>query len=212
MDASPASTRLTQQKDAIRLAMRERLSSIAVEDRAVRSRAISAELLRSPAFHAASMVMLYMPMRSEVDVIAVALEAFRLGKSVCLPRVDPGRDTMNAIATKTFDNDSMRPDAMGVRSPDSGARVDDAQIDLVLVPGVAFDLSGGRLGRGGGFYDRFLGQLSPKAATIGVCFDWQIVDSIPCDQLDVPVKAVITDLRRAHRHGSANLLAPKDTL
>ena len=50
-----------------------------------------------------------------------------------------------------------------------------------------------------------------NTATIGVCFDWQIVDSIPSDQLDMPVKAVVTDLRRAHRPGLASLLAPKDT-
>ncbi|MSR29403.1 MAG: 5-formyltetrahydrofolate cyclo-ligase [Phycisphaerales bacterium] len=197
MDASPASPDLSVRKQAIRIAMRDRLASITPEDRAARSKLICAGLLRHTSFANASTVMLYMPMRSEVDVIAVALEAFRLGKVVCLPRVDPGRDTMNAIATTTFDNDSMRPDAMGVRSPEDGPRVPDASIDLVVVPGVAFDLAGKRLGRGGGFYDRFLSHLPTSTATIGVCFDWQIVDSIPADHRDMSVQAVITDHRAA---------------
>ncbi len=210
MDASPASIRINEQKDAIRLAMRERLGAISPEDRAARSRAICAKILGSPAFSGASTLMLYMPMRSEVDVIAVALEAFRVGKTVCLPRVEPGRETMNAIATKTFDNDSMRPDAMGVRSPEAGQRIPDSAIDLVIVPGVAFDMTGRRLGRGGGFYDRFLAQLPAHTLTIGVCFDWQIAAAVPYDQLDMPVQAVISDLRQVQRNPNAIILAHKE--
>ncbi len=211
MEASPASRGLTEQKNEIRALMRERLGATTTDERAACSREICARLSSSRAFIDASTVMLYMPMRSEVDVIAVALEAFRLGKTICLPRVETGGDTMSAVAARTFDNDSMQPDAMGVRSPRDGPRIPDSAIDLVIVPGIAFDLRGGRLGRGGGFYDRFLAQLPQVRPTIGVCFDWQVVDSIPCDALDTPVKAVVTDRRTAHRFPSDRLLAPKDS-
>ena len=211
MDVSPASDGITELKDAIRAAMRAQFSASDGDDRAARSTSICQRLISSRVFEDAMTVMLYMPMRSEVDVIGVALEAFRRGKTVCLPRVEPGRDTMSVVATRSFDNDEMHPDAAGVRSPRGGARVPEAAIDLVVVPGVAFDLNGGRLGRGGGFYDRFLSSLPTTTATIGICFDWQIVDVVPADSRDTPVHAVVTDRRVAHRTPTDRLLEPKDS-
>lgn len=210
MDASHTSAELTRRKDEVRRAMRERLTALSIDDRARWSREACARLVRSPAFQRASMVMLYMPMRSEIDVLPVALEAFRAGKSICVPRVESGRDTMNAISTNSFDDESMVPDAAGVRTPKSGSRVPDEVIDLVVVPGVAFDLSGARLGRGGGFYDRFLGSLKQTTATIGVCFDFQLADAIPVDRQDVRVKAVVSDRRGVQPDGGTAILAGQD--
>ena len=73
--------------------------------------------------------------------------------------------------------------------------MDPAEIDLVLVPGLAFDAAGGRLGRGGGFYDRFLATLGPAAARVGVAFDAQILPEVPTDGLDARMSCVVTDAR-----------------
>ncbi len=78
-------------------------------------------------------------------------------------------------------------------------------LDAVLVPGLAFDLNGRRLGRGGGHYDRFLVRLRPDCLRVGVCFEGQIVDTVPADPWDQPVDAVVTEagVREGGARGAA---------
>ena len=190
--------------------MRTRLATLTTDQRAEWSTAACARLIRSVAFARASRVMLYMPMRSEVDVISVALEAFRLGKTVCVPRVDGSRKTMNAVEITSFDDESMDSDSLGVRAPKVGQEIPHEEIDLVIVPGVAFDMHGFRLGRGGGYYDRYLARFSRGTATIGVCFDIQFVEEIPTEPTDIAVHAVVSDRRAVQRDPSLALLAVQD--
>ena len=210
MDASHTPHDITDRKNAIRSDMRTRLATLTTDQRAEWSTAACARLIRSVAFARASRVMLYMPMRSEVDVISVALEAFRLGKSVCVPRVDSSRKTMNAVETTSFDDESMDSDSLGVRAPKVGQEILQEEIDLVIVPGVAFDIHGFRLGRGGGYYDRYLARFSRNTATIGVCFDIQFVEEIPTEPTDIAVHAVVSDRRAVQRDPSLALLAIQD--
>jgi 5-formyltetrahydrofolate cyclo-ligase len=210
MDASHTPHDITDRKNAIRSDMRTRLATLTADQRAEWSTASCARLIRSVAFARASRVMLYMPMRSEVDVISVALEAFRLGKSVCVPRVDGSRKTMNAVEITSFDDESMDSDSLGVRAPKVGQEIPHEEIDLVIVPGVAFDMHGFRLGRGGGFYDRYLARFSRNTATIGVCFDIQFVEEIPTEPTDIAVHAVVSDRRAVQRDPSLALLAIQD--
>lgn len=210
MDASHTPHDITDRKNAIRSDMRTRLATLTADQRAEWSTASCARLIRSVAFARASRVMLYMPMRSEVDVISVALEAFRLGKSVCVPRVDGSRKTMNAVEITSFDDESMDSDSLGVRAPKVGQEIPHEEIDLVIVPGVAFDMHGFRLGRGGGYYDRYLARFSRNTATIGVCFDIQFVEEIPTEPTDIAVHAVVSDRRAVQRDPSLALLAVQD--
>lgn len=210
MDASHTPHDITDRKNAIRSEMRTRLATLTADQRAEWSTASCARLIRSVAFARASRVMLYMPMRSEVDVISVALEAFRLGKSVCVPRVDGSRKTMNAVEITSFDDESMDSDSLGVRAPKVGQEIPHEEIDLVIVPGVAFDMHGFRLGRGGGYYDRYLARFSRNTATIGVCFDIQFVEEIPTEPTDIAVHAVVSDRRAVQRDPSLALLAVQD--
>ena len=210
MDASHTPHDITDRKNAIRSEMRTRLATLTTDQRAEWSTAACARLIRSVAFARASRVMLYMPMRSEVDVISVALEAFRLGKSVCVPRVDVSRKNMNAVETTSFDDESMDSDSLGVRAPKVGQEIPHEEIDLVIVPGVAFDMHGFRLGRGGGYYDRYLARFSRNTATIGVCFDIQFVEEIPTEPTDIAVHAVVSDRRAVQRDPSLALLAIQD--
>ncbi|MCX5665050.1 MAG: 5-formyltetrahydrofolate cyclo-ligase [Planctomycetota bacterium] len=210
MDASHTPHDITDRKNAIRSDMRTRLATLTAAQRAEWSTAACARLIRSVAFARASRVMLYMPMRSEVDVISVALEAFRLGKSVCVPRVDGSRKNMNAVETTSFDDESMDSDSLGVRAPKVGQEIPHEEIDLVIVPGVAFDMHGFRLGRGGGYYDRYLARFSRGTATIGVCFDIQFVEEIPTEPTDIAVHAVVSDRRAVQRDPSLALLAVQD--
>lgn len=97
------------------------------------------------------------------------------------------------VRIESFEPTRFAIDRFGVRSPLVGAVVDAASIDVILVPGLGFDRSGRRLGRGGGHYDRLLAMLPPTTPRIGVCFACQVVDSIPDEPHDARVDMVVSD-------------------
>lgn len=98
---------------------------------------------------------------------------------------------------RRFRFDALTSGAFGIWEPlpVSERLVPAARFDVVLVPGLAFDLNGGRLGRGAGFYDRFLASVSPQTRLVGVAFDEQIVEKTPRDAFDLPVDALATPER-----------------
>lgn len=153
-------------------------------------------------FQHANVIMLYMPLPGEVDLTSLALRCFQSGKTVCVPRVDWIRRDMSPVEALSFDDRVMDVDEHGVRVPRDQRPIDPSLIDLAVVPGLAFDATGHRLGRGGGYYDRFLRRLHPKALLVGLAFDMQIVDEVPVNDRDVPVDVVATD-RRTIRAKSA---------
>lgn len=182
-------------KTNLRTEMRSRMRSVSAEQRHASSASACARLVGLEPFLHASVVMLYMPLATEIDLTPVAVRCFQLGKSVCVPRVDWQRRDMAAVEVTSFDDHVMDIDEHGLRSPRGGHPLLPSTIDLIVVPGLAFDTSGNRLGRGGGYYDRFLKRLRPAATTVGLAFDWQIVDLVPADDRDVSVDAVVTDRR-----------------
>ena len=189
-------------KASIRATMRARLAELDAERMHAASVSACRRLIGLEAFDHASVVMLYMPLAREVDVTAAAIRCFQLAKTVCVPRVDWERRDMAPIEITTFDDHVMDTDAHGVRTPREGRLVLPAMIDFLVVPGLAFDLLGRRLGRGGGYYDRFLGRLRRSALTVGIAFDEQIIDEVPVDDRDMSVDVVVTDRRLAHARPS----------
>lgn len=138
-----------------------------------------------PEFRQASTILLYSSMPGEVPTDSP------LGlwdKNLAVPKVDG----MNLVL-KIFDTDKLEKGYMGIMEPtDEADNVSPEDIDLAIVPGVAFDRNKHRLGHGKGFYDRLLSEL--KCPVIGVCQKWRLVDEIPCDEWDIPMDMVITDL------------------
>lgn len=109
---------------------------------------------------------------------------------LCAPDADWHARSMTPIAITTAAASTAGPH--GVRTP-TGDPIDPNTLDLVLVPGLAFDLAGRRLGRGGGFYDRFLAELPAATTLVGVCFEAQLVDRVPTDPHDARVRMLITE-------------------
>ncbi len=181
-------------KSESREAMRARLAAMSPEDRRRASLAACARLMGLGAFRHASVVMLYMPLPSEVETTTLAIRCFQTGKIVCVPKVDWDRRDMHAVEISSFD-DNMETDEHGLRTPRSGQPLPPSAIDLVVVPGLAYDTQGNRLGRGGGYYDRFLSRLRRSATSVGLSFDTQIIDAVPIDERDVSVNTVVTERR-----------------
>ena len=161
-------------------------------DRRRKSEAIRRKLVRLAAYRRATMVACYVSLPYEVETHQLIRRMLMTGKRVAVPCVrgrhlqwcelrDPARE--------------LRPGAFGVLEPRSSTRrvVRTEELDVVVVPGVAFDRVGHRLGHGQGYFDRFLDTLSADIPVIGLCFDFQLVATLPHEPHDHPVDAVLTN-------------------
>ncbi len=139
-------------------------------------------------------VALFAALPGEPELRGAAEELMRLGVRVCLPRCLPGNRLRFARVTSW---DELRPGRFAALEPGEGApAAEPAELGSAVLPGVAFDLAGYRLGRGGGFYDRAFGSAAGRPRLLGVAFDWQLVEALPHEEHDVPMALVITECRR----------------
>ncbi len=146
--------------------------------------------------------MLYLPIVGEVDTLPLARRAWSAGKTLVAPTACDHCRTMRTIFCRP-ENEEMFHAFHGLRQPDRGlGEICVDQVDLVIVPAVAFDRRCNRLGRGGGFYDRFLARPELHAKTIGVAFAEQIVEHLPVLPEDQPVDRVVTDQETFARTGA----------
>lgn len=144
-------------------------------------------ILNHPWFQTAKTIMAYRAIPPEIDLEPVLEQILKQGKTLLLPRCE-GDGTMTA--RRMDDLAELEPGAYGILEPKPDAPcVMPDEIDLILVPGLAFDEKGGRLGRGKGYYDRFLGKTEAK--TIGVCRC--LVPRVPVEVHDKRMDAVVTD-------------------
>ena len=172
-------------------------------DRAEASRALAAQVIAQPPFAAAEVVLIYATMRSEVDTAAILGAALAAGKRLAYPLVDWPARRLQPVWLR--DPARLVSGRFGVPEPppDQRAPVPLAKIDLALVPGLAFDPAGYRLGYGAGLYDRLLAELPPWVPTWGLAFDAQVLPAVPRGEHDLPVDVVVTQSRWivAESHG-----------
>ncbi len=144
-----------------------------------------------PELRAASCVLAYAAFGVEVDLDALLERLLGSGATVVLPYVEG--DSLHCAPVGSLDE--LAPGFRGVREPPAPARqaADPRLIDVALVPGVAFDRRGGRLGYGGGHFDRLLAGLRPDAKVIGIAYHAQLVDAVPIEQHDRRVDMVATE-------------------
>ncbi|NLW17951.1 MAG: 5-formyltetrahydrofolate cyclo-ligase [Firmicutes bacterium] len=140
-------------------------------------------------------VMLYMPFRGELDTLVLARWLVEQGGEIVLPLTDKATRRLTPALVSSLD--SLRPAAYGILEPVPGSYqvVEPTSLQAVIVPGAAFDLKGYRIGYGGGYYDRFLPQVASDCLTIGYGYDWQLVEKLPHEPWDHPLKYVVTDGR-----------------
>lgn len=145
-------------------------------------------------------VMGYLAIRGEPQIDGVLRTLMSRGVHVCVPSVEWDAGTMEPARFTGFEGLLTR--RHGVREPAAGTPIVPIQdVRVVLVPGVAFDVHGARLGRGGGFYDRFLERLAPGSIRIGVGFERRVVDRLPVHPWDQMLDMLVTEqaIRRFDR-------------
>ncbi len=133
--------------------------------------------------------MFYIAFGGEVDTQEMIREAIKLGKLICVPIFRKDKEIMQPAVF--VDHAKLKKGPYGVLEPATETFVKPEDLDLIVVPGLAFDKGGSRLGRGKGCYDRFLAALSDNTPSIGLAFDFQILPFIPTTSNDVSVKKVI---------------------
>jgi len=158
-----------------------------------------------PAFRDADLVMLYHSFKNEAGTLPLLQYCFHTHKKVALPLVvktavpeSEANSSTSQLELRAYlvpGPDVLRPGSMGIMEPDPllCEPVDPALIDLVIVPGVAFDSTGGRIGYGKGCYDRFLPQLLDDVPIVGLAYDFQVLPRVPQESTDVRVDAIVTE-------------------
>lgn len=177
-------------KARLRAEMRVRVRALGAERVAEGSAGVAVQVRRAEGWMAARWVAGFVPLPGEVDVTPLLREALGRGAGVALPSYDAASGAYLFREVRDWEAD-LEPGRFGIREPREGCGVVPMRrLDFVLVPGLAFDARGGRLGRGRGFYDRLL--VSVMGTTCGVCLDEQMVPGVPVENHDIRVKLVAT--------------------
>lgn len=182
-------------KSNLRKAMIQKRNLLSHEEVVDKSRSICESVIRSEWYKHADTVMLYMDYKNEVRTEYLIEHALVHRKRVVLPVVDFTTHTLTLVEIHSLTSD-MRLSSYGILEPivteESIRSIDD--IDLILSPGVAFDLKGYRLGYGGGFYDKLLETADrSKLKVLALAFDMQIIDQVPVESYDKPIDAIATE-------------------
>lgn len=185
----PASHHLKRAKRALRREVLARRDALDPRERAKMSEAVVSRVLEIPELAGAAAVMAFWSFGSEVDTAPLLDRLQAEGRVVALPRIEAA-----GIVPVTYrSGETVRSTSFGAREPADGRALAADELDLVLVPGVAFDRSGGRVGYGGGYYDRLIGRLRTGVPTIGLAFSLQLVPAVPAGGMDRPIEAVVTE-------------------
>ncbi|MFH1867845.1 MAG: 5-formyltetrahydrofolate cyclo-ligase [Candidatus Omnitrophota bacterium] len=180
-------------KRSIRGSILDKLRSQSKEERSKASQEIKRRLFKDRSFQSAKNIMFYVSLDYEVDTSDMIKEAIKIGKRVIVPMTDNSRKRL--IPSEITDpKKQLRKGPLGIYEPKKEyiKAVKAEDIDMIIVPGVAFDKKGNRIGHGGGYFDIFLKNLPKKIPTVGLAFKIQLLNRIKTLSWDIPVTKVIT--------------------
>lgn len=183
---------MNESKKELRRTIKQLLAEMTPQQAALASQEACENILDQREFSDARNVMIFLPIPGEIDARSIARAAWAAGKRVSVPKVF-GPGLMEAVEIFSLET-GLETSKMGIPEPVSNKTMPRDQLDLIIVPGLAFDRKGHRLGRGGGFYDRFLGDPRTAGALLcGLAFSKQVVDSIPIEAHDRTIQVLATD-------------------
>ena len=173
-------------KAELRSRLKAQRLSLTEEELFLAGKWLSETLPRQKCWSFSDTLYVYLPIQNEVPTVPLIEAAWRAGKKTAAPVVHGNR--MDFMYFDDFRQ--LRKGAYGIWEPDGSCEIAHCENSLVLVPGLAFDRRGYRLGYGGGYYDRFL-SLEPLHFTIAPCFDFQLLELLPSESHDLPVRQIL---------------------
>ena len=165
--------------------------------RTAKSREIEERLFSLSEFKSARVILFFASFRSEVDTGPMIRRALAFGKRVVLPKVKGAELVLHEISD--LDKD-VSPGAWGIPEPHEPRPVMLEELDLIIVPGAAYDKQGNRVGYGAGFYDKLLSAF--KKMTVALAFELQIMPNVPTEMHDIPIKKIVTERRVISAHSA----------
>ena len=173
-------------KKGLRRTIRERKRAMTEEEIVSRSEALGVLFAQSEAYKAAKTIYGYLPYNQEVRTVPMLEQALKDGKRVAVPKVYG--DEMKFLYLD--DLTKVEKGYAGIPEPIADEPVADDETALVLMPGLAFDPQGHRIGYGGGFYDKFL-AAEPNHPTLALCYEFQMLPELHTEEHDIPVDTVL---------------------
>ena len=192
-----------QEKVALRNQMLAKLAALTAGDVRTKSAAIWERLSVLPEFAKATRLLVYVSNGVEVDTRGLIQQLLAMGRQVCVPHFDATEQKYVAGVLRDFHSD-LAVGRYGILEPKPGEIQPAAHdpIDAALVPGLAFDETGNRLGRGMGYFDRLLQEVS--GAKIALAYDFQVLNEVPAEAHDARVDFIITETRRVQTRGKSH--------
>ena len=179
-------------KVQMRTDIKKLLMGFSQEDRIAKSKAACQNFTGTSQYNDSSVIMVFLSLPHEVDTAGIILDAWQKGKTVAVPKVSWQQRNMIAVELSSLES-GLPVGSNGLRNPTSGVPVPVEDIDVVVTPGLGFDTDGGRIGRGGGYYDRFFAAKGLKAVKIGFGFQDQVLDEVPMMEHDQKLDMLVTD-------------------
>ncbi len=189
-----------RQKKEIRQEMRRRLSALPPEEKSREMREMERRLEGLACYFYARRVMFYVGVGFEINTLPVLARALAAKKEVFVPYCLVAERRL--LVSALYDLGELEAGYYGLLEPKSECLrpLDPALLEVVILPGLAFDLAGNRLGRGGGYYDRLLSEIGPQTVLLALAFDFQVYDRLPVESHDRPVHRIITPSRTINCH------------
>jgi len=188
-------TKMTKQgeKKQLRNDILEKRRSLSAEEIARWSRKIAEHFCAWPIYQACKTLMLYLAMADEAQADLLITDALAQGKRVCVPLLGEKYGEMSAVEIMSLED--LAVGRFGLRAPEASKVkiIAPSLIDLVIVPAVAFDQTGNRIGMGAGYYDRFLMQVRANTVLLGLAFSCQLVDRLPSEEHDIRMQWLLTE-------------------
>jgi len=183
---------IAAEKKRLRETVKNLLNGLSAEDYNFKNKVITDNLLKSDEYKDSNTIFIYYPFRKEIDTRKIIKDALAKNKKVVLPKVSGSEIKLFFL---TDAKKELKPGVFGILEPDSSfcLKADLKNIDLVIIPGLCFDLNFNRIGYGGGFYDRILEKLSTKVKIVALAFDLQIFNNIPACLHDKKIDMIITE-------------------
>ena len=184
---------IIKEKRKLRTEMQELRNKLTEEEILDRSKKIKDQLNSLLNNSSYKNYMSYVSVRSEVRTIEIIKQLLKDEKNVSVPVCVP--ETTELIASQIFHMNELVPSHFGLLEPKSDLirPIEPETLEIVLVPGLAFDRKGNRLGYGKGYYDGFLKTVSANTLKIGLAYNFQLIEEVPVDSLDVPLDMIITE-------------------
>ncbi len=183
-------------KEEIRTTILQKRLSLTPNEIKEKSQQIFNHLFHSSEYIKSSKIMFYVSTKSEVQTEEIIKASIKEKKKVFVPII--AKDSVNLLPSRILNYDQeLTRGSMGIREPKQEyLRLSPPEeLELIILPGVAFDMRGNRIGRGKGYYDNFLKKINPSTHLIALSFEIQIVDHIPALENDIPVHKIITEKR-----------------